>query len=178
MRTMSRRVLVLGGVRSGKSRYAERLLADRSHVQYVATAADDGTDPEWSARIADHRRRRPPSWMTIETTAVAEILADLQPDQAALVDCLTVWLARVLDETPSRAAERIDELAAAWEACRGIVVAVSNEVGCGVVPPYPSGRIFRDLLGELNARLAADSDDVIFMVAGIGRSLLTGRRVT
>lgn len=170
-----RRLLILGGARSGKSQLAERLLAPHPEVRYVATGPHDPTDGEWSARVAEHRRRRPQHWTTVETTDVAAVLRDLDAGQAALVDCLTLWAARLCEAEGVEA--RIDELLAAWSSCAGEVVAVSNEVGCGVVPAYPSGRRFRDLLGLLNARMAAASDDVILMVAGIARSLLHGDRV-
>ena len=188
-RTLPRRTLVLGGARSGKSLAAERLLAAAPAVTYIATAtADiDAMDDEWRRRIAVHRARRPAHWTTVETTALTKLLAAASADDPPLlIDCLTVWLATIMEnaglwsgegDAPARhadaeVAEAVDGLVRAWRTTAARVVAVSNEVGSGVVPPYPSGRRFRDELGSLNARLAAESDDVLVVEAGISRSLL------
>jgi adenosylcobinamide kinase / adenosylcobinamide-phosphate guanylyltransferase len=193
--TRAQRILVLGGARSGKSVTAERLLAADPHVTYVATAAHAPDDDEWSDRVAAHRGRRPAGWTTLETAAqdvdgLAELLAAREPaDAPLLIDCLTLWLAHVMDvvgvwtaadDVATKAADvelatAVDALVQAWRTTRGDVVAVSNEVGSGVVPDYPSGRRFRDELGGLNARLAAASDDVLFVEAGISRSLFPHR---
>ena len=176
----ARRVLVLGGARSGKSATAEGMLAGDGLVDYVATGTPPGSgDAEWDARRAEHQRRRPPRWRTIETLALAEVLA--APAAApVLVDCLTTWLARVMDDCgawdgdqdAARAlAARIDETIGAWRLTGRHVVAVSNEIGSGVVPGTASGRRFRDELGRLNARIAADSDEVWLCTAGIARRL-------
>jgi uroporphyrin-III C-methyltransferase/precorrin-2 dehydrogenase/sirohydrochlorin ferrochelatase len=176
----ARRVLVLGGARSGKSAAAEGMLAGDGPVDYVAAGTPPGSgDAEWDARVAGHRRRRPPHWRTVETLALAEVLA--APATApVLVDCLTTWLARVMDDCgawggdrdATRAlAARIDEILGAWRLTRRHVVAVSNEIGSGVVPGTASGRRFRDELGQLNARIAADSDEVWLCTAGIARRL-------
>ena len=176
----ARRVLVVGGARSGKSATAEGMLAGDGLVDYVATGTPPGSgDAEWDARLAEHQRRRPPRWRTIETLALAEVLA--APAAApVLVDCLTTWLARVMDDCgawdgdqdAARAlAARIDETIGAWRLTRRHVVAVSNEIGSGVVPGTASGRRFRDELGRLNARIAADSDEVWLCTAGIARRL-------
>lgn len=167
-----RRTLVLGGARSGKSVEAERLCAGCDDVTYVATGGQRAGDQEWAARIAAHRSRRPPSWTTLETTDLEPLLrADGGP---LLIDCLSLWLTAVLDAADAWAdpaalplvAARIDELVAAWRSTPRRVVAVSNEVGSGVVPATAAGRLFRDELGRLNARLAAESDDVRLLVAG------------
>jgi uroporphyrin-III C-methyltransferase len=176
----ARRVLVLGGARSGKSATAEGMLAGDGLVDYVATGTPPGSgDAEWDARLAEHQRRRPPRWRTMETLALAEVLA--APAAApVLVDCLTTWLARVMDDCgawdgdqdAARAlAARIDEAVGAWRLTQRHVVAVSNEIGSGVVPGTASGRRFRDELGRLNARIAADSDQVWLCTAGIARRL-------
>ncbi len=187
--TPPRRTLVLGGARSGKSLAAERLLASAPAVTYVATStADaDAMDAEWRERIAMHRTRRPAHWTTVETIALTKLLAVTSADDPPLlIDCLTVWLATMMenaglwsDEGPAASriadaelAAAIDGLVHAWRTTAARVVAVSNEVGSGVVPPYPSGRRFRDELGSLNARLAAESDEVLVVEAGISRSLL------
>ena len=175
-----RRVLVLGGARSGKSATAEGMLAGNGPVDYVVTGAPPGSgDAEWDARVAEHRRRRPPHWRTVETLALAEVLA--APDPApVLVDCLTTWLARVMDEcgawddaegTAWALADRTERVLQAWRHTRRHVIAVSSEVGSGVVPGTASGRRFRDELGRLNARIAADSDEVWLCTAGIARRL-------
>jgi adenosylcobinamide kinase / adenosylcobinamide-phosphate guanylyltransferase len=174
-----RRVLVLGGARSGKSSFAEQLLARESSVDYVACGlVPDDSDPEWADRVALHRDRRPASWTTIETVDLPAVLG--RPGPPVLLDCLTTWLARVMDdcgiwsEAPgadSRLAETVDAAVAAWVDTRRRVVAVSNEVGSGVVPATASGRRFRDELGVLNARVAAASPRVWLVTAGLPQRL-------
>ncbi|WP_298516571.1 bifunctional adenosylcobinamide kinase/adenosylcobinamide-phosphate guanylyltransferase [uncultured Nocardioides sp.] len=163
------RVLVTGGVRSGKSAHAEGLLAGRASVRYVAPgpAYDDA---DWAARIAAHRARRPSSWTTVETHDLAAALAT---DEPVLVDCLGTWLAAILDSATWWEAPADDVLAhvtalvdAAVAALGDDVVLVTNEVGLGVVPAHRSGRVFRDLLGTVNQRFAAASDEVHLVVAG------------
>ena len=177
---VARRTLVTGGARSGKSSYAESLLAGERVVDYVATSARDEDDPEWMARIAAHVARRPASWNTIETLDVAAVLASDGPP--VLVDCLSVWLTRVLDETgfwaDREAAEpavraRVDELAAALGASRRTVVLVTNEVGSGIVPAGAGSRGFRDWLGVLNATIADLCDRAVLCVAGRALDLPT-----
>ena len=180
------RVLVLGGARSGKSATAERLLAGRDQVDYVATGAvPDAGDPEWAARVAIHRERRPPHWATLETLDLESVLAapDLSARQLAtpvLVDCLSTWLAGVMDEcglwsaapgADQALAARLDGLLDAWRATRRTVVAVSSEVGSGVVPATASGARYRDELGLLNTRVAAQGQQVWLCTAGIPRRL-------
>lgn len=165
------RTLVLGGVRSGKSAYAEQMLAAETDVTYLAAGGVRDGDAEWAERITRHRARRPMSWRTVETSEVA---AEMRSTAAPLlVDCLGTWLTARIDRHQAwdgaldAVRADMDELAAAWRDCPVTAVAVSNEVGSGVVPPAPSGRLFRDLLGELNTRIAADSDVVVLMVAGL-----------
>jgi adenosylcobinamide kinase/adenosylcobinamide-phosphate guanylyltransferase len=153
---------VLGGGRSGKSRFAESLLGDAAAVDYVATATHHAHDAEWAARIAAHRARRPAHWQTLETCDVAAVLRSDGP--ALLVDSITLWLARRIDEA---FATEVDELCTAWAATRRDVVAVSDEVGNGVVPETETGRRFRDELGLVNQRLAATADEVHLVVAGV-----------
>jgi len=169
-----RRVLVLGGARSGKSAYAESLLAGTPAVTYVATARRNTDDPEWEARIAAHRRRRPEGWATAETLDVAALLT--APPGPLLVDSVTAWLAGVTDDlgawdgsasAEDRVGERTGELLAGWASCPAPVVAVSDEVGGGVVPETAAGRVFRDRLGDLNRLLAARADEVWLVVAGL-----------
>jgi adenosylcobinamide kinase/adenosylcobinamide-phosphate guanylyltransferase len=128
--------------------------------------------------VALHRSRRPASWRTVETLDLPGVLG--RPGPPVLIDCLTTWLARVMDdcgvwsEAPSadaRLAGEVDALLDAWGATRRRVVAVSNEVGSGVVPASASGRRFRDELGVLNARVAASSPRVWLLTAGLPRRL-------
>lgn len=176
-----RRVLVLGGARSGKSATAESMLAGVAEVDYVAPGPLAGAgDTEWDERIRAHQERRPAGWRTLETGDVAAVLAG--PDSAApvLVDCLATWLARAMDDcglwtgapdAGKMLAERADLLVQAWQRTRRTVIAVSNEVGSGIVPATESGRRFRDELGWLNSRIAAASDEVWLCTAGIPQRL-------
>jgi adenosylcobinamide kinase/adenosylcobinamide-phosphate guanylyltransferase len=174
-----RQALVLGGARSGKSSFAERLLARQRTVEYVACGRPpDGSDAEWADRVALHRARRPASWTTVETLDLVAVLT--RPGPPVLIDCLTTWLARVMDDcgvwsqTPGADARLVaatDALVDAWAGTRRRVVAVSNEVGSGVVPATPSGRRFRDEIGVLNARVAAASPRVWLVTAGLPQRL-------
>lgn len=174
------RVLVLGGARSGKSVTAERMLAGRGPVEYVACGrpADDA-DPSWAERVRLHRERRPAHWTTLETLDLEGVLLG-GAGAPVLVDCLSTWLAGVMDEcglwTGSAGADkelaaRADGLLDTWRSTRRVVVAVSNEVGSSVVPATASGVRFRDELGRLNARVAADCEQVWLCTAGIARRL-------
>jgi len=158
------RTLVLGGSRSGKSAFAESLLADVPAVEYVATALADPGDVEWTARIAAHRARRPPRWSTLETSDIAGVLR--RDGVPVLIDSITLWLSADLDDPG-----RVDDLCTAWDASARRVVAVSDEVGSGVVPASEAGRRFRDALGLLNQRLATAADDVHLVVAGLSLRL-------
>lgn len=160
------RILVTGGVRSGKSSHAEGLLADRPAVTYLAPGPTGEDDPEWAARIARHRERRPAHWTTVETADVASALNA----GTTLVDCLGTWLTAQLDaiewqHTEEEMPARLDALVAAVTASEDVVL-VTNEVGLGVVPAHASGRLFRDLLGTVNQRVAAVCDEVHLVVAG------------
>src|SRR5215218_10619092 len=170
------RVLVLGGSRSGKSAHAESLVADAGDVTYLATCPRVPGDAEWAERVAAHRARRPASWTTLETTAPSDLLRR----GAVLVDSVTTWVAALMDETgawsddpeaPQRLAGRCDALVNAWAMTPAHVVAVSDEVGLGVVPETRAGRLFRDVLGEVNQRLAGTADEVWFVVAGLPQRL-------
>ena len=157
-------VFVLGGARSGKSRYAENLAARaRRPVTYVATAGPP-RDAEMADRIAIHQARRPADWQTVEEPLhLGAVLAGAEG--VILVDCLTLWLTNVV--LGERDVERdVDDLVAALERRTGPVVAVANEVGEGIVPATPLGRRFRDLQGMLNQRIAAAASDVVKLVAG------------
>ncbi|MEU6642462.1 bifunctional adenosylcobinamide kinase/adenosylcobinamide-phosphate guanylyltransferase [Saccharomonospora sp. NPDC046836] len=168
------RTLVLGGVRSGKSRHAEELMAGHRHVLYLATGLPPSADdPEWASRIAAHRARRPPYWRTVETADLTGALREARAP--VLIDCLGTWVSRVLDEVGAwqqedgwqqRVDERLQAFVDTWQATTVPAVAVTNEVGSGVVPGTVSGRIFRDVLGSLNTAVAANSDTVRLVVAG------------
>ena len=217
-------IVVLGGARSGKSRYGEELaaqLAGAGRVIYVATAT--AYDDEMRARIAHHRAERPAAWATIEaprdpaTALRASLGADdgHEPPRAILLDCVTLLAANLLtgegataDDTPititdamsadaigaepandrspagySDDATQADPLVAATSEARVLravddllavarehaipLIVVTNEVGMGVVPPYPLGRVYRDILGRANALLAAQADVVLLMLAGL-----------
>jgi len=173
----TRRVLVLGGARSGKSERAELRLAGEPQVTYVATGSRETDDPDWAARVAAHRARRPAWWRTAETTDLAGLLrADHGTSRGGmLIDGIGTWLAAVLDEcgwdprdgaARGTAAARTAELVGAWRQACGYVVAVSDETGLGVVPASAAGRLFRDELGRLNQALAAESEEVELVVAG------------
>lgn len=177
---LPRRTLLLGGARSGKSHEAERMLAATAEVDYVATGGTRAGDTEWAERVALHRGRRPTTWTTTESIDVAKLL--LSPGSATvLVDCLSLWLAGVLDVAEvwqsapgsreratslARVEAEIDALVDTVRRTSRTVVLVSNEVGSGVVPEHESGRLYRDLLGRLNARVATECDAVNLVVAG------------
>lgn len=174
---LPRRTLVLGGARSGKSVEAERRLAAFPGVEYVATGGARDGDPEWADRVALHRERRPASWRTTETCDLVPLLAE-RDAPPLLVDCLALWLTDAMDSVGAwddarwanggaRAlAARVTELTGALRATDRTVVAVSNEVGSGVVPGTPAGRRFRDELGRLNAAVAGECEQVLLVVAG------------
>lgn len=170
------KVLVTGGVRAGKSFHAESLLVAEPHVTYVAPGpeADVDADPDWAARVAMHRARRPEHWETIETRDVAAAVR--AAEGAVLIDCLGTWLTaligeldgwdRLRDDWEPVLHERVADAAAAIGDHDGTVVAVTHEVGMSVPPEQWSGRVFRDLLGVVNQRIAQECDDVLLVVAG------------
>jgi adenosylcobinamide kinase / adenosylcobinamide-phosphate guanylyltransferase len=156
---------VLGGARSGKSRYAEQLLtAHAPPWTYIATA--QAFDEEMRVRIAEHRARRGNDWHTIEVPIdLAGALAGV-PDRPVLVDCLTLWLSNLMlaGENIAARTEAVERLLPKRAAP---LILVSNEVGLGIVPETPLGRAFRDCAGRLNQQIAARADKVVFMVAGL-----------
>ena len=182
-----RLMLILGGARSGKSGYAESLaarIAANRPVLYVATATAE--DDEMRARIERHRVARPHHWLTVEAPRDP---ANAIREQAAhgdipviLLDCVTLLVSNLLldgahadfDEqrfdasaAEARATTAIAALLAAWRETHATLILVSNEVGMGLVPPYPLGRVYRDVLGRINAALAREADAVLLMVAGL-----------
>jgi len=176
---MGKLTLILGGARSGKSTHAEKLAARHgSRVAYIATAQP--LDAEMQARITAHRLKRPDSWQTFEiASGVGRALLE-NPPQAELIllDCLTLLVAnRLLESAPdedqpdeaaatTQVQSEIDDLLAVIQSSPAEWIVVSNEVGLGLVPPYPLGRIYRDLLGWANQRMARQAEQVIFMIAG------------
>ncbi|MFI7605021.1 bifunctional adenosylcobinamide kinase/adenosylcobinamide-phosphate guanylyltransferase [Micromonospora sp. NPDC049366] len=166
-------VLVLGGIRSGKSEFAESLVSDAPVVRYVATAPEgDPDDTEWAARLAAHRQRRPGSWTTEETAGdprrLADVIASAEPNETLLVDDLGGWVTVLLDPAhqPADDTATIDELAAAVRGCPARLVVVSPEVGLSLVPTTPLGRAFTDALGAANRAVADACDAVVLVVAG------------
>ncbi len=157
--------LVLGGVRSGKSRYAQQLGERAERVVFVATA--HAGDDEMQRKIELHRGGRPANWTTVEEPlALAEAITQHGPGcDLMIIDCLTFFATNLLLEEEEESA--VEELCAVLAAPPCSVVLVSNEVGSGVVPPYPLGRRFRDLLGEMNQRVASVATDVLLLVAGL-----------
>ena len=161
--------LVLGGVRSGKSRYAQTEAARFRAVTFIATARR--SDSEMRRKIAAHRRARPAAWKTIEapTDLDAVIRREGQTSDLLLVDCLTTYCGGLLAGRRSASARRrhIDAVIDAIRATSACMLLVSNEVGSGVVPAFKSGRAFRDLLGEMNQHVARLADRVVLLVAGV-----------
>ncbi|MBV9090238.1 MAG: bifunctional adenosylcobinamide kinase/adenosylcobinamide-phosphate guanylyltransferase [Mycobacteriaceae bacterium] len=166
------RTLVLGGIRSGKSRWAELAIAEEvdpdTPVRYLATGAPPESDPSWAQRVAEHRARRPQHWPTVETVELASQLR-VMPAPPTLIDDLGGWLAAVLDRRhPDSGSVRgnVDELVDAVSEFGPPLVMVSPEVGLTVVPATESGRRFADQIGQLNQRLADLCDRVALVVAG------------
>lgn len=172
--------LILGGARSGKSSYAEKLAAERSNqILYVATA--QAWDDEMAERIANHRAERPSSWQTLEAPiqidkALSDFLSVHSDVDLLLLDCLTLLANNVLIALPEESSEaaataalmvEVDALLQVYAEHDCDLIIVSNEVGLGIVPAYPLGRLYRDALGRANQQLAAVADEVIFMVAGL-----------
>ncbi len=169
------KTLVTGGVRSGKSRHAEALIGP-GPATYVAPgpSAEADADPDWAARLAAHRERRPTAWTTLETHDLASAVA--AADGPLIVDCLGTWLTAVIDEDDgwdssmpvlaARVDGHVDAFLAALATTVHDVVLVTNEVGLGVVPAHRSGRVFRDLLGAVNQRVATGCDEVHLVIAG------------
>ncbi|MGI5148449.1 bifunctional adenosylcobinamide kinase/adenosylcobinamide-phosphate guanylyltransferase [Plantactinospora sp. CA-294935] len=166
------RLLVLGGIRSGKSEFAESLLKDVPVVRYVATAATDPDDPDWTARIDAHRIRRPAGWTTEEANAdpsrLAEVIAGAGPNDTLLVDDLGGWVTVLLDPAhqPADDVATIGELGTAIRNCPARLVLVSPEVGLSTVPVTPLGRAFADALGTTNQAVADACDAVVLVIAG------------
>ena len=172
--------VVTGGVRSGKSRHAEALLAERDDVTYIATGQPaDADDAEWRERVARHQAARPATWTTVETLDLLPLLG--MPGGPLLVECLGTWVtglvdrAGLWDDLPAAASLVETEGAALAEALTRTsrdVVLVTNEVGWSLVPLTPSGRFFTDALGRVNTAVAGVADHAVLVV--LGRALTLG----
>jgi len=165
-------ILVLGGARSGKSTFAEQYAATRGErITYLATA--QAFDDEMTARIAKHRADRPAHWRTVECPLdpAAALHTHTGETDCFLLDCMTLLISNLLlaDEATAEARSRqtVDDLLTAHRASGADLIIVSNEVGLGLVPEYPLGRAYRDLLGKINQRLAAQADAVYYLIAGL-----------
>ncbi|MBO0797960.1 MAG: bifunctional adenosylcobinamide kinase/adenosylcobinamide-phosphate guanylyltransferase [Blastocatellia bacterium] len=176
--------LVLGGARSGKSRYAQSLCKSSSQVIYLATAptVDGSGDSEMRERIARHRADRPAEWQTVEEQLdISRVVREAPVEASFLIDCVTLWISNLMWQFREEAAAEqsrlilaevdklIDVLQRRVEnsVSAGEVVIVSNEVGCGLVPEHPVARAFRDLQGFANQRLASAADKVVLIIAGL-----------
>jgi adenosylcobinamide kinase/adenosylcobinamide-phosphate guanylyltransferase len=162
-------LFVLGGARSGKSSFAQRY-AETHYASRLFLATAQILDDEMAERVRRHKEARGPKWDVLEEPF--ELPAALRshpiPGQVVLVDCLTLWLSNILLEKGEDQARFYEEdLLKALSIRQGPVILVSNEVGLGIVPENPLGRIFRDLAGRLNQRVASAADHVVFMAAGI-----------
>jgi adenosylcobinamide kinase / adenosylcobinamide-phosphate guanylyltransferase len=173
--------LILGGARSGKSAFAQQLAMARGEkVLFVATAT--AGDEEMAARITAHKNSRPAHWKTLEASSGvgAAIQQEVGESDVVLLDCLTLLAANVLaaqgdsvseDQADAGMRAETDGLLAAYDDSDAEWIVISNEVGLGLVPPYPLGRVYRDALGRANQFLARHADEVIFMVAGLPLNL-------
>jgi adenosyl cobinamide kinase/adenosyl cobinamide phosphate guanylyltransferase len=165
-----RRVLVLGGIRSGKSELAEELVA-AGPVRYLATGRRGGGDPDWELRIDRHQARRPAAWTTSEAgdapDALRRLLGVATPAEVLLVDDLGGWVGTVIEFTePSTWPDLTAGLVDAIHSCPARMVLVSPEVGLSLVPATAAGRAFADTLGALNRAIAAACDVVVLVIAG------------
>jgi adenosylcobinamide kinase/adenosylcobinamide-phosphate guanylyltransferase len=166
--------LVLGGARSGKSHYAQQIASHFERVTFIATGRS--SDVEMRRKIAQHRRERPRAWKTVEAPFDLHkaIRSESQKADLILIDCLTVYVANVIDarrKSKSSPEKHVEAVCDAIRTSRTSIVVVSNEVGSGVVPPYRSGRIYRDALGQMNQRIAQIADRVVLMFAGLPLTL-------
>jgi len=171
-------ILVLGGARGGKSAFAQQLAAQLGGQDVLFAATAEPLDDEMRARISNHQQQRPTGWRTVEAPrgVAAAITATAAGAKVVLVDCMTLLVSNVLmtlgeDPEPAAAQRAVDKevepLLQVVRDSEAMFIVVSNEVGMGVVPPYPLGRLYRDLLGRANQMLAASADRVYFMVAGL-----------
>ena len=168
-----RLTLILGGVRAGKSSYAQRLAASGQRILFVATA--EAGDEEMKARIDAHRETRPVGWDTLEEPIdLAGALEPLLPSyDTVLLDCLTLWVSNLLLKDPDLEAARkdilpeVERLLDLYRSSDASWIIVSNEVGLGVIPTTELGRVYADELGRVNLLVAAEADEVYLMAAGL-----------
>jgi adenosylcobinamide kinase/adenosylcobinamide-phosphate guanylyltransferase len=170
--------LILGGARSGKSAYAEELAAEMGQsVLYIATATAETSDAEMVERVAQHRLRRPPHWRTLEASRNVDAALSTLPERpdAILLDCLTLLVSNIvlaMEERPPAEVEaaalaEVEAIVAAQQRLGVPLIVVSSEVGLGIAPAYPLGRLYRDILGRVNQRVAAAAGRVVLLVAGL-----------
>lgn len=188
-------LFVTGPVRSGKSAFAvAKAHGYGARVTYLATAAANPDDPEWSARIARHRRDRPADWEVKESAnwsceQFCAFICELSFDQTLLIESLGTWLGTRMGSRASEigsdyigAQHALDEeaalLAHALESASANIIVVCEQVGWDVVPPTPAGRLFRDVLGRLGQRVARSSDQAYLVVSGFALNLRTGLAVS
>jgi adenosylcobinamide kinase / adenosylcobinamide-phosphate guanylyltransferase len=161
--------LIVGGARSGKSRYAQKLAEGFERVAFIATAR--ASDSGMRRKIARHRLERPASWQTVEVPLRLESAIQSRSTTAdvLIIDCLTLYLDNLMraKRREESILEHFSQVCQAIRRAKSSIVVVSNEVGCGIVPAFRSGRIYRDLLGQLNQQIAQIADRVVLMVAGV-----------
>ena len=165
-------IVILGGVRSGKSRFAQQLaVSAKGRVLFLATA--QATDDEMAERIARHKSSRPAAWHTIEEPLqiASALKSQASSSDIVILDCLTVWVGNMMSRDANASGEEtleeIERLLKVYKDGSASLILVSGEVGMGLVPPYPLGRAFRDIQGWINQKLAQEADKVFFMIAGI-----------
>ncbi|WP_310425309.1 bifunctional adenosylcobinamide kinase/adenosylcobinamide-phosphate guanylyltransferase [Chamaesiphon sp. VAR_48_metabat_135_sub] len=161
-------ILVTGAARCGKSEWAEKLAIESGKiVTYIATATVDPADAEWEARILRHQQRRPGTWQTV--SAVEDLASRIdrsQPSDCLLVDSLGTWVANLLDRSDAEWEKLTDELLGKLTVSFATTILVSEETGWGVVPAYPSGRLFRDRLGMLTRQIGSIASTVYLVTGG------------
>lgn len=165
---MSDLILILGGARSGKGIFAERMTEGFKKVAYLATA--EALDEEMRERIENHKKQRPGSWVTLEVPHnLVEAFRRIDSDtEVVVVDCLTLYISNQMTRfSEEEIVEKVSELLDLLGAFRGRVIFISNEVGMGIVPEYKMGRDYRDILGKVNQVIAEAAGEVYLMVAGI-----------
>ncbi|HHV80214.1 TPA: bifunctional adenosylcobinamide kinase/adenosylcobinamide-phosphate guanylyltransferase [bacterium] len=159
--------LILGGARSGKSKFAQKLCENKEAVVLIATALP--LDDEMEERIKRHRAERSSHWKTVEEPEdIFNAIRNSSYEDYIIVDCLTMWVSNLLEKYTDEEVARIaEEISAYSRGLKGEVIVISNEVGLGIVPEYPLGRRYRDLLGRVNQIFAGNANKVLFMIAGI-----------
>lgn len=171
----SQLILVTGPARSGKSEWAETLaLQTGKPVIYVATAQGDPSDAEWQARIEQHQRRRPATWITVEAPLdLVQTIQGASQNTCLLIDSLGTWVANLLAEDEASWEKIVQDLLDSWENVAADTILVAEETGWGIVPAYPMGRTFRDRLGTLVRRIGAIANDVYLVTGGYVLNLTT-----